>query len=244
MPKPLSARRVARSSPPPSRPAGSAEWKAHDFHAHTYLTDGDTSATDMWTEAYRLRHRVQAMTDHVGLEDPRRLLRQLREESRAFDGTPLTTVIGVEITKVPPRLIARAVRAARRAGAEIVVVHGETPNEFVLPGTNRAALELNDVDILAHPGLLTEEEAELAHAHEVALELTPRRGHSLGNGLVALRGLLARAPLVVDSDAHRPEDLFSFERQELIARGAGVPPGELRRVLEETPGRILRRCGK
>ena len=246
------SRRAIRTPDPtrrPSRPQGGetdrgTDWRTFDFHAHTYLTDGDQSATSMWWEAHRLRHRAQALTDHVGLEDPAPLLRRLRQEARAFEGTPLITLVGVEITEVPPRRIASAVRAARRAGAEIVVVHGETLAERVPPGTNRAALEINDVDVLAHPGVLRPEEAELARQHDVALELSPRRGHSLGNGRVALEALKARAPLVVDSDAHRQEDLFSFETAELVARGAGLPDSELSRVLQETPRRIVRRCGK
>ena len=45
----------------------------------------------------------------------------------------------------------------RGLGARIIVVHGETIVEPVRPGTNRKALE-SDVDILAHPGLITEDE--------------------------------------------------------------------------------------
>jgi len=246
LPRVMPPTRGPRAAPrtPGTEAPSQDDWRTFDFHAHTYLTDGTSSATDMWGTAHRLRHRAQALTDHVGLEDPAPLLRRLREEGRAFEGTPMTILVGVEITQVPPRHLPSAVRAARRAGAEIVVVHGETPWEAVPPGTNQAALGSNDVDVLAHPGILREEEAELAREHEVALELTPRRGHSLGNGRVALEALKARAPLVVDSDAHRPEDLFTFETAQLIARGAGLPEAELRRVLRETPERILRRCGK
>jgi len=68
---------------------------------------------------------------------------------------------GVEITHIPPALIKNAVSLARRCGASIVIVHGETLVEPVEKGTNLAALN-EDIDILAHPGLITEEDALLA----------------------------------------------------------------------------------
>ena len=56
--------------------------------------------------------------------------------------------------------------------------------EPVETGTNLAAIEAG-VDILAHPGLITPEEATLAAERGVALEITTRAGHSLTNGHVA-----------------------------------------------------------
>lgn len=215
-----------------------------DFHCHTFLTDGRASATDMWCEAAQMGHRALAVTDHVALEDPKPLLDRLRQEATAWDGEGLTTLIGVEITMVPPHRIAEAVRAARRAGAEVVIVHGETPANPVPPGTNRVAVELNEVDILAHPGFLTVEEAELAKAHGVVLELTARALHMVTNGHVARLALEVGNDLVVDSDAHATDQLVTADRAWQVARGAGVPEESVRRILLETPERLLRRCGK
>ncbi|HLY76697.1 MAG TPA: histidinol phosphate phosphatase domain-containing protein, partial [Thermoplasmata archaeon] len=139
-----------------AHPAGR---ERYDFHSHTFLTDGRASATDMWQEANVLGHQALAVTDHVALEDPKPLLDRLRQEASAWEGEELTTLIGVEVTMVTPRKIPEVVRAARRAGAEIVIVHGETPSNPVPAGTNRVAVELNEVDVLAHPGFLTTEEA-------------------------------------------------------------------------------------
>lgn len=212
-----------------------------DFHSHTLLSDGRESATSMWHHADRLDHRALAVTDHVAMEDPTRLLTQLHQEAKAFADGPLVPVIGVEVSMVPPRHVADVAKAARRAGAEIVIVHGETPVEKVPAGTNRAAIESNAVDLLAHPGFLTEEDAELAHAHDVVLELTGRRGHSLTNGLVARRAVDAGASLVVDSDAHEPSQLISLEFARSIARGAALPPSEVVRSIEDGPARLLKR---
>ncbi|HTT72824.1 MAG TPA: histidinol phosphate phosphatase domain-containing protein [Thermoplasmata archaeon] len=212
-----------------------------DFHAHSYLTDGSTSPTDMWNEAVALEHRALALTDHLSLEDPKPLLDRLFAESRAWDGEAFVPVVGVELTKVPPRRIADAARAARRAGAQIVLVHGETIMEHVPAGTNRAALESGAVDILAHPGLLDPKDAELARANSVVLEISARLGHGLCNGRVVRLALAAGAELVVDSDAHDPGQIVPAERARRIALGAGVPDDRLERVLSETPSALLKR---
>lgn len=216
----------------------------YDFHSHTYLTDGNASASDMWRHADLLGHRALAVTDHVSVEDPAPLLQRLRQEASAWEGEALVTLVGVEITLVPPRRIADVARAARREGAEIVIVHGETLAEPVEPGTNRAAIECQEVDLLAHPGLLTSSDATLARDHGTVLELSGRRGHSLANGHVAQTGAAAGVDMVIDSDAHRPDELLSYERAQRIASGAGVTAADLERALRDAPGRLLKRCGK
>ena len=135
----------------------------------------------------------------------------------------MTLIPGVEITHVPPAQIAGLAARARQLGARLVVVHGESVVEPVAPGTNRAALEA-DVDILAHPGLLTAAEAELAARRRICLEITTRKGHSLTNGHVAALAVEAGAPLVVNNDAHAPADLVSLEFAEKVALGAGMSP--------------------
>ncbi|HZY91183.1 MAG TPA: histidinol phosphate phosphatase domain-containing protein [Thermoplasmata archaeon] len=216
----------------------------YDFHAHSFLTDGQLSPTDMWREADRRLHRALALTDHVALEDPKPLLDRLHAEARAWEGSPMTTLVGVEVTMVPPRRIADVAKTARRAGAEIVIVHGESVVEPVAPGTNLAALDAAEVDLLAHPGRLTEKEAELARANDKVLELSARRGHALTNGLVALRAVAAGAALVVDSDAHHADQLVAFELARAIAEGAGVAAPRVQDVLSDAPKRLLARCGK
>jgi putative hydrolase len=143
---------------------------------------------------------------------------------------------------VPPARIAGVARAARRAGAQIVIVHGETPVEPVPAGTNHAAIDCRDVDLLAHPGLLDPEDAELARAHGTFLELSGRRGHSLANGHVARIAIESGADLVVDSDAHSPEQLLPLELARRIAAGAGLPVDAVARALSDAPRRLADRC--
>ncbi|HTT15131.1 MAG TPA: histidinol phosphate phosphatase domain-containing protein [Thermoplasmata archaeon] len=224
-----------------ARPAEPAARRA-DFHSHSFLTDGTTSPTEMWNEAEALQHRALALTDHLSLEDPKPLIDRLFGEARAWEGSAFRPIVGVELTKVPPRRIADAARAARKAGAEIVLVHGETIVEHVPAGTNRAAIESGEVDVLAHPGLLEARDAELARAQSVVLEISGRRGHSLCNGLVVRRALDAGAELVVDSDAHGVDQLIPAEQARRIALGAGVPVDQLERVLVGTPTALIERC--
>ncbi len=216
----------------------------YDFHSHTFLTDGSASPTDMWTEAGLRGHRALAITDHLSMEDPAPLIERLRGEARAFEDSPLIPVFGVEVSMVPTRHLARVARGARLAGAEIVIVHGESPVESVPEGTNRAAILSGEVDVLAHPGLLEPDDAELAREHEVYLELSARRGHSLANGHVARTAVAARAALLVDSDAHAPSDLVPIEFARRIAAGSGLTPEGVGRALGEAPRRLLRRLGK
>jgi len=64
---------------------------------------------------------------------------------------------------------------ARKLGARLIVVHGETIVEPVAPGTNAAALE-SPIDILAHPGLISEREVRLAAERVFIWKLRPARG--------------------------------------------------------------------
>ncbi|MDE1878991.1 MAG: histidinol phosphate phosphatase domain-containing protein [Euryarchaeota archaeon] len=233
---------LEEGSAPSSAP--SMEGERYDFHSHTLLTDGSAMPIDMWHHAVLLGHRALAITDHLYGEDPRPMMTRLLADQEAFGSGGLTTLVGVEVSMLRPDRIAAAAKAARKAGAQIVIVHGETPVEPVPPGTNRAAIESNEVDLLAHPGLLSEPEAELARAHDVILELSSRRGHGLGNGIVAVRALAAGAQLVVDSDAHSAHDLIRQEFARKVALGAGVPVSQVERVITETPQKLLKRLGR
>jgi putative hydrolase len=103
-------------------------------------------------------------------------------------------------------------------------------------------VECPDVDILAHPGFLTEEEAALAAANGVALELTSRGGHNMANGHVARVARLAGARLVVNSDTHVPADMMGRERARLVALGAGLSEEEADAALGLNAWQIVSRA--
>ena len=115
--------------------------------------------------------------------------------------------------------------------------------EPVEPGTNEAALRSDFVDVLAHPGLITYEEARLAADRGIYLEVSARKGHSLANGHVVKTARDAGALTVLDSDAHEPEDLLTPEIRQKVAKGAGLSSGEIQALLETNPRELLVKLG-
>ena len=106
-------------------------------------------------------------------------------------------------------------------GAEIVIVHGETIVEPVKAGTNFAAVQ-EEINILAHPGLIDIKTAEIAAENGIYLEISARKGHCLTNGHVAKIAKEAGCKLVINTDAHSPSDLINKKMAEQILIGAGI----------------------
>ena len=211
-----------------------------DFHTHTFLSDGVLSPIELMRRAASNGYTAMAVTDHAGINDQERVLEILVKEcAEATENMGITVVPGVELTHVPPHRIGEAARRAKANGARIVLVHGETIKEPVAKGTNRAAFESPDVDILVHPGMITEEEADIARQAGIYLELSARAGHSLTNGHVARTAMAVGASLVVDSDGHAPGDLLTEELARQIVIGAGLTEEEFTAVLETNPMALL-----
>ncbi|MCY3802656.1 MAG: histidinol phosphate phosphatase domain-containing protein [Chloroflexi bacterium] len=216
----------------------------YDFHTHTFLSDGVLSPLELSYRCYRHGYDVLAITDHAGIAELDRLLGSVVESCRtASDNWDLRVLPGVELTYVPPSEIDLAALRAKELGAEVVVVHGETVSEDVPPGTNRAAAASHAVDVIAHPGLLDYETAEMARDSGKFIELSGRSGHSLANGFVASVCRKTGAPMIVNSDAHGPGDILTADRARTIAHGAGLSESEAAIVLEENPRALLRRLG-
>lgn len=216
-----------------------------DVHIHSLLSDGALLPSEILRRVSCLGYTAVGLADHVdttNLEQVINALRRLVDEQR--DDYPLSFLVGVEITHVAPASIGRLAHQAKAAGAQIVVVHGETLVEPVAPGTNRAALESPDVDVLAHPGLLTLEEARLAAQQGIYLEISSRRGHCLANGHVAALARSTGAHLLVNSDAHEPSDLISMEMAQRVALGAGLTAAEAEAALRVHPAALIERASK
>ena len=113
----------------------------------------------------------------------------------------------------------------------MVVVHGQTLAEPVAPGTNLAAIEAG-ADVLAHPGLITAEEVELAAARGVRLEISARKGHNMANGHLARLAERFGAEMVINSDAHDPGDLMSVDLARRVGLGAGLDDQAVAAALE------------
>ena len=205
-----------------------------DLHTHTTFSDGELIPSELVRRAEVLEYKAIGITDHADYTNIEHILSCVSKARYLQEVLDMRILVGAELTHVPPTKIGPLASLARRLGAEIVVVHGETPVEPVRPGTNRAALEA-DVDILAHPGFITLEEAELARENDICLEITSRSGHNITNGHVARLARLAGAKMVVNTDSHAPRDLISRERAVEIAMGAGLPLDEARDVVDRHP---------
>lgn len=212
----------------------------YDFHTHSFLSDGELSPVELIRRAAVNGYKAIAVTDHVGPGNMERVLRELIKEcSLAEKYWPITAIPGVELTHVPAESIPNLAEEARKLGAELVVVHGETLVEPVEPGTNKAAASCRAVDILAHPGLLTEEEAKLAAINNVFIEITARGGHNVGNGHVVKIGREAGVKFIVDSDTHQPENLLTESWAKIVAKGAGLDEAEVEKAVFRNPLKIL-----
>jgi putative hydrolase len=213
-----------------------------DFHVHSLFSDGALLPSEILRRAVVAHHRALAITDHAdGSNLDELIVALLRFARLQADDFPLRFLVGVELTHVSPASIAPLARRAKELGAHIVVVHGETPVEPVRPGTNHAAVECPDVDLLAHPGFITPQEAALAVENGVFLELTSRRGHCLTNGHVAQVARATGAKLVVDTDTHEPSDLITQEMAQRVAAGAGLTGREADAATGDHPEALLAR---
>jgi putative hydrolase len=193
-----------------------------DLHTHTLFSDGELIPSELARRAAVKGYTALGMTDHGDLSNMDMIIpRLVRVADSLTREWGVRVVPGIEVTHVPPADYVEAVTEARRLGALVVIAHGETIVEPVAEGTNRAAIDAG-VDILAHPGLISDEDAALAAKVGVLLELTTRKGHSLTNGHVAAMAKKHGAKLVVNNDAHAPDDLISHEQAEKVVRGAGL----------------------
>jgi putative hydrolase len=193
-----------------------------DLHTHSIFSDGELLPSELIRRAAVKGYKVIGISDHVdssNLDSTIAAMLRLKDEAEQYP--QIIVLPGVEITHVPRRLIRELSARARKLGAMYVVVHGETIVEPVEEGTNREAI-LAGVDILAHPGLITEEDVELAKEKHVLLEISSRKGHSLSNGHVAKLAKAIGAPLIYNTDSHSPSDLTPEEQAIKIIRGAGL----------------------
>ena len=205
-----------------------------DLHTHSIFSDGELIPAELVRRAMVLGHDVIAITDHVDMTNVEFVVKAVVKAVDLCEDY-IKVIPGVEITHVPPRKIAEVAKQARRFGAKWVVVHGETVTEPVMPGTNKASVENPDIDILAHPGFITLEEAQTAKDNDVILEITGRMGHNITNGHVYKMAHKVGAKMVIDSDTHAPENLMDEAAALTVALGAGLTKEEADKALHVTP---------
>ena len=193
-----------------------------DLHTHTFFSDGVLVPAEHLRRVEVLGYEAVAITDHVDSSNIDFVLPRIIQAANDLNLYSTTKLIpGIELTHIPPAMIDVLTRQGRELGAQVVVVHGETVVEPVAPGTNRAAIEAG-VDLLAHPGLISEEDVQLAQERGIFLEISGRKGHSITNGHVARLAEKYHAKLVVCADAHTPNDFLTAKMAKIVALGAGL----------------------
>ncbi len=213
----------------------------YDFHTHTSLSDGALSPMELIRHAVVNKYRAIALTDHASLGELSRIILEVAEVcTLARSYWNILAIPGIELTHVPPRAISETAKRAKELGACIVVVHGETIIESVEEGTNLAALRSPYVDILAHPGLLSLEEAQLAAANGIFLEISARKGHCLTNGHIASLAQQAGARLLLNSDAHSEQNLLTPSLADAIIHGAGLDDTACHQLLTINPQALIK----
>jgi len=193
-----------------------------DLHTHSFLSDGDLLPSELVRRAKVKGYRIIGISDHVDITNIEHVVSSMLKLSNKMEFYEGITILpGVEITHAPKGLIKEMITMARRLGIFYVVVHGETIVEPVQEGTNREAIE-GGADVLAHPGIITEADVALAKEKGVLLEISGRRGHSLGNGRVGMLAKQIGAPLVFNTDAHGSSDLVTEEEARKVIVAAGL----------------------
>ena len=193
--------------------------KRIDLHMHSLFSDGELLPSELARRALKLNHEAIAITDHVDWSNVETIPAIQDAIDDINSNWDITVVLGAEVTHAPCESLDGIAARAKELGAKIVVVHGETLNEPVTPGTNRAAVESEHVDILGHPGLITIEEAEIAKENNIYLEL------------------------LVDTDTHAPSDLITYDKSYEIALGAGLTHEEAMKALVDNPRELLKSKG-
>lgn len=214
-----------------------------DLHTHSLFSDGELVPSELVRRAIMKGYKTIAITDHVDASNIDFVVPRIADFVKSVKDMFFIDIIpGAEITHVPPLMIPSMAKRARELGAMIVLVHGETLVEPVIEGTNSIALQ-SEIDILAHPGLISGEEVKLAKQNNIALEITARKGHSLSNGHVARLALEIGADLVINTDSHSPSDLITQDFAINVLLGAGIPKKKINRIFDKSKEIVKKAMG-
>jgi putative hydrolase len=217
----------------------------YDFHTHTFHSDGVLSPVELIRRALVQGYSAIGITDHVAVGSLARLIKEVSEDcTLARTYWDILAIPGVEITHVPPPAISATAKRAKELGACLVIVHGESSVEPVEKGTNLAAVQSPYVDILAHPGLLTPEEASFAAQNNIFVELTTRKGHSATNSHVASVSQKLKARLLVSSDAHSEHDLLTPALVKSILGQSKVNQQQYEQIIDHNPLLLIEKIKK
>lgn len=205
----------------------------YDLHTHSLLSDGVLLPSEIAVRYLTLGYKAIAITDHADYSNIEFTIKAILEFTRHWPKSAKIKVIpGIELTHLPLEQFKPLARYARKKGIKIIVGHGETLAEPVIKGTNKAALGA-DIDILAHPGLITDDEIKLAKKKGIFLEVTARNGHRDTNPHVVEGALKMGARLILNNDSHAPEDIISPDELKIFGIKSGLSEKDIITIYKE-----------
>ncbi|MBU4252235.1 MAG: histidinol phosphate phosphatase domain-containing protein [Candidatus Omnitrophica bacterium] len=205
----------------------------YNLHAHTFLSDGELLPSEVAVRYQDKGYTVIAITDHADYSNIKQIAKSVVEFCRRWPkNSGIKVLPGIELTHLPPEQFKPLASLARKEGIKIIIAHGETPVEPVTKDTNRLSL-LADIDILAHPGLISDSDTQLASQRGIFLEITSRRGHNQANAHVIKQARKFGAKLILNNDSHTPEDIITPEQLIQVGLDSGLTPGEIDTIYED-----------
>jgi len=216
----------------------------YNLHAHTFLSDGQLLPSEVAVRYQDKGYKVIAITDHADYSNIKQVSKAIVEFCRRWPkNSGIKILPGIELTHLPPEQFKPLAALARKEGIKIIIAHGETPVEPVAKDTNRLAL-LADIDILAHPGLISDEDTRLAKERGIFLEVTSRRGHSETNAYVIKQARKFGAKLILNNDSHAPEDIISPGELIKVGLDSGLTRAEIDNIYKELEEFLNKKEGK
>ncbi|MGD9581609.1 MAG: histidinol phosphate phosphatase domain-containing protein [Vampirovibrionia bacterium] len=215
-----------------------------EYHIHSFHSDGVMLPGEVISKAASLNYKALAITDHADESNLEELLNNFKTFLKITPQENLKVLTGVELSYVFPEDLINTATKARELGAQIIIVHGETPTEPYNEGINDAAVDAPEglIDIIAHPGFITAEQAQKAAQKNIYLELTTRKGHCLTNGHIAKIAKQNGAKMLINTNAHTIGDLITQEEAMTVAKGAGLENEDILLVTEVYPEELLNKA--
>lgn len=205
----------------------------YNLHAHTFLSDGDLLPSEVAVRYQDKGYSQIAITDHADYSNIKQAAKAIVEFCRRWPKNSKIKIFpGIELTHLPPEQFKPLATLGRKEGLKIIIAHGETCVEPVAKNTNHLAL-MADIDILAHPGLITDTDTMLAQERGIFLEITSRQGHCQTNQHVIKQARKFGAKLILNHDSHAPEDIISPEELIKIGMDAGLTEEEINKIYQE-----------
>jgi len=216
----------------------------YNLHAHTFLSDGELLPSEVAVRYQNKGYTVIAITDHADYSNIKQIAKSITEFCRRWPKNSSIKVLpGVELTHLPPEQFKPLASLARKEGLKIIIAHGQTPVEPVAENTNHYSL-LSDIDILAHPGLISDADTQLAARKGVFLEITSRCGHNQANIHVVKQARKFGAKLILNNDSHSCADIISPLELLQVGKESGLTQIEIDKIYQDVKEFLIKKEGR